>query len=477
MFPARQEQVLTVAVDLRSQDWNLRRVSPGVHHPRTPIHKLFCEIPSWAEILRKQVSEPLERRTMENITGMVTDKKSYNCQEGSKLSATDNYILFKDNIVSCQEGTRMQRISKTTGLKNILAILIITVILFSLIPVITTAQQDDVSVRFQTKYIEFDQNLNSYRLLVNISTNKPGHVIYLEEYYTVDGKSNPKFVSSGRFDGGELVKTNSSYFASFEILRPVPHGGKTYTLAKSVILLDNQRVLEYWLTRNKDFIDNTGTSDEDDTLVTELQNIDRYETREKILVKGSPVTFEYSSLDVIYEINVTGNANGEVELRVELLKGRPSNTDKAGGIAYRYIDMSADSNKLGEIALKYRVENSWMKNRSIPDINVGMFSWNGTGKKWELLLTRIIDKDGRYTYYESVAPGLASFAIAGNPSKANSTANKTTVKGNGSVNSSAINGTREPLIRDIPGFGFISAVASLILIFRHLRKEVSITPT
>lgn len=364
------------------------------------------------------------------------------------------------------------RISKMSGVKNILSVIIVTVILFSLIPVITTAQQDDVRVRFQTKYIEFDKNTNSYKLLVNISTNKPGHVVYLEEYYTVDSKSNPKYANSGRFDGGELVKTNSSYFASFEILRPVPHGGKSYTLAKAVILLDNQRVLEYWLTKNKDFIDNTDTSDDDDTLLTELQNIDRYETREKILVKGSPVTFEYSSLNVIYEINATGNSNGEVELRVELLKGKPSNTEKTRGVAYRYIDMSADSNKVGEIAPKYRVLNSWMKNMSIPDINVGMFSWNGTGKKWELLPTRIIDKDGRYTYYESVAPGLASFAIVGNPSKSSSTANKTTAKGKRNINSSAINGTREPLIRDIPGFGFISAIAAFILIFRHLRREV-----
>lgn len=181
--------------------------------------------------------------------------------------------------------TEQIRIPKTTGLKNILAVVIVTVILLSLIPVSGTAQQGDVHVRFQTKYLEFDKNMNSYKLLVNISTDKPGHVVYLEEYYTVDSNSNPKFVSSGRFDGGELVKTSSSYNASFEILRPVSHGGKTYTLAKSVILLDNQRVLEYWLTKNRDFIDNTDTGNDDDTLLTELQNIDRHETEEKHLLQ------------------------------------------------------------------------------------------------------------------------------------------------------------------------------------------------
>jgi len=116
-----------------------------------------------------------------------------------------------------------------------------------------------------------------------------------------------------------------------------------------------------------------------------------------------------------------------------------------------------------------------MKNMSIPEIKVGMFSWNGTGKKWEPLLTRIIDKDSRYTYYESTAPGLSSFAIAGFPSKSVSTSNKTTtnktpVKGRGNVTSPGE--TSEPLIQNIPGFGFISAVVAFILIIRHLRKEV-----
>ena len=375
--------------------------------------------------------------------------------------------------------TEHVRKSKTTGLKNIMAVLIITVILFSLIPDSVMAQQSNVRVRFQIKYLEFDQNSNSYKLLVNISTDKPGHVVYLEEYYTVDSKSNPKFVSSGRFDGGELVKTVSSYNASFEILRPVSHGGKTYTLVKSVILLDNQRILEYWLTRNRDFIDNTGTGDDDDTLITELQNIDRYETKEKKLVAGSPVTFEYSSLDVIYEINATGKASGDVDLRVELLKGIPSNTDKTGGIAYRYIDMSADSNKVGEIAPKYRVLNSWMKNRSIPEINVGMFSWNGTGKKWKPLPTKIIDKDSRYTYYESVAPGLSSssFAIAGFPSKSSSTANKTLAnktipkQSNKTVQGSDTGNVKEPLIKNIPGFEGITPILVFLFLIRIKKRR------
>ena len=45
---------------------------------------------------------------MENITIMADEEKSYNCQEGSRLSSADNYIAFKDNIPYRQEGAGMQ---------------------------------------------------------------------------------------------------------------------------------------------------------------------------------------------------------------------------------------------------------------------------------------------------------------------------------------------------------------------------------
>ncbi len=44
------------------------------------------------------------RQTPTNSTIMAADQKSYNCQEGSRISAADNYITFQDNIVFCQEG-------------------------------------------------------------------------------------------------------------------------------------------------------------------------------------------------------------------------------------------------------------------------------------------------------------------------------------------------------------------------------------
>lgn len=43
-------------------------------------------------------------QTWTNMTIIAAEQKSYNCQEGSKISAADNYIAFQDNIIYCQEG-------------------------------------------------------------------------------------------------------------------------------------------------------------------------------------------------------------------------------------------------------------------------------------------------------------------------------------------------------------------------------------
>lgn len=334
-------------------------------------------------------------------------------------------------------------------------------LIIMLIPILfpAAAQPGDVSVRFRISFLNFDRDYNSYKLLVNVSTNTPGHVVYVEEYYTVDSNSNPKPVSSKRTDGGDMVRTNSSYNASFEVLRPVPHGGKTYTLVKAVILLNETRVFEYWLTKNNDFVDNTGTGD-DDTLLTNIQNVDRYEIKEMRLIAGSPVTFEYPSLGVVYQINVTGRVNGYADLRIELLKSRPGNTDKPRGVTYMYIDMSEDSNKVGEIAAKYRVENSWMKKNNLTERYVGMLGWNVTGKKWDLLPTKIIDQDNKFTYYESASPGLSSFVIVGypSPSKTSSAANKTT----GNVSEKYPPNDAKFPVKNVPGFGLLLALIAFI---------------
>lgn len=354
-------------------------------------------------------------------------------------------------------------------MNKISIVIITTVLLLSLFPVSSTAQTDDVQLKFQIKSVGFDKNFNSYKLLVNVSLNKPGNVVYIEEFYTIDADNHPKFVTSTRSEGWELVNTGSGYNASFEVFRPVSHGGISYTLVKAVLLFNEKRVLDYWLTKNKDFIDNTGTGDDDNSLLSDVQNLDIYETREKSIATGSPVLFSYSSLGVISEINVTGTANADVALRVELLKSRPENTAKPKGIAYRYINMRADVNKVGEIAPKYRVENSWMAGKRIPESSIRLVSWNATGKVWDELPTKILGNDSDFTYFESVSPGLSSFAITGFALK-NSTVNKTQTKQESNKTVQVPGVTENMETPATPGFGFVVGMAAFILIIRFIKR-------
>lgn len=351
------------------------------------------------------------------------------------------------------------------------------------------AQQDNVAVKFQIKYLGYDNFNTGFKMHVNISTNAPGHLTYLEEYYTVDGSSNPRFVASKGFDGGDLVKVNKSYNASFDILRPTGF----YTLVKAVVLIDNNRVFEYWLTKNRDFIDNTGTPDDGgEEMLAGVRNIERYEAVEDGIATNTNVAFNYKTLGDISKIDVMGSGNDDLSLKVEILKGRDSMTVNPGVPVYRYVNIKSDSVYIQNISIYYRVENDWMKNGSIPAKNVKMLGWDSTDKIWRVLPTVQLDSDSRYTYYMSVSGfnTLPYFAIAGQKAKKIATTaqksngtNKTVTakKNNDTVAAKPLVGTLPilptlPAVKSLPGFGYVMALIALIalialvVIYRKRRK-------
>lgn len=372
-----------------------------------------------------------------------------------------------------------------------LAIAMVSLMLFSLSGM---AQTSDARVMsFNIRYLGFDENYNSYKLFMNISVDRPGQMVYLEEYYTVDSYDHPKFVgASGRFYNGELIQNGTSFNASFETLRPVSHGGKTFTLVKAIILLDGQRIFETWLTRDRNFIDNTdsGMDDSQERLTSDIENIDKYEIRERSITASGPTTFEYIALNAIYEINVTGTGNDNAQLRVEILKSRPRLTERPSGIIYKYIDISSDSHKIKEISPKYKIEHSWVANNSVKLL--GMMRWDNENKKWIALSTKRLRADDSYVYFESVSTNLSTFVIVGftapkapvnnstsqnNGSKMPNTNNTQSGSVNMMTDTNEINGTtdtesdvKEPLIKNIPGFEAIMAIAIFLLLNKRIKK-------
>ncbi len=97
---------------------------------------------------------------------------------------------------------------------------------------ITVKTQTIFSIR--TKSLGIDRNWNAQRILVNITTEKLGHLTYIEYYYSVDSNGNPKFYSSGRYYDQKITGNK----LSFEILRP-RRGSKTYTLVEAKAMINN----------------------------------------------------------------------------------------------------------------------------------------------------------------------------------------------------------------------------------------------
>ena len=63
--------------------------------------------------------------------------------------------------------------------------------------------------------------------------------------------------------------------------------------------------------------------------------------------------------------------------------------------------------------IKYKVENTWLKDNNVSTPNVNVFQWNKYEQRWEVLDTKPTREDSTYTYFESKANGLSQFAITG----------------------------------------------------------------
>lgn len=349
------------------------------------------------------------------------------------------------------------------SVKSALVLLTIVIVAVMFLPWAAHAQQGSVAVKFQIKYLGFDNYNNGFRMHVNVSTSAPGHLTYMEEYYTLDSDSNPKYVASKSFDGGDLVKVNKSYNASFEILRPTG----SYKLVKSVFLLDGSRIFEYWLTKNRDFIDNTPAADDgEDALLSGIRNIDRFEVREKVIFPDTAVAFNYTTLGDISEVDVTGAGKDDISLKVELLKGRDSLTANPGVPVYRYFNIRSDSVHIQNISVEYRVQNAWITK----NISVRLASWDSGSKIWRVIPTNVAGNDSEYTYFKSRSAVLPYFAIIGLPVQKSKAPAVTMKAKNDTVKETPSAGVL-PAMKGVPGFDYLTAFIALIMIFRINRRK------
>lgn len=109
----------------------------------------------------------------------------------------------------------------------------------------TFQYKDHTKMSIRTKNLGRDRNWNAQKVLINITINRLGNLTYIEEYFSVDSHSQPKFYSSQIHYESKLTKGN----ISFEILRPRKNL-KTFILTKGIIILDGKMIYERWITSN-----------------------------------------------------------------------------------------------------------------------------------------------------------------------------------------------------------------------------------
>lgn len=129
-------------------------------------------------------------------------------------------------------------------------IFISTILIFTINFSINVFAQDNSSIsdinntniRVKITYLGYDKNWNAEKLRINITIDRLGHLLYVENYYSM-GSEAPKSYSSKTYYDNNLTSNK----ISFEILRPKTRLGKPYSLIKSTIALDGKIISEKWL--------------------------------------------------------------------------------------------------------------------------------------------------------------------------------------------------------------------------------------
>lgn len=144
-------------------------------------------------------------------------------------------------------------------------------------------------------------------------------------------------------------------------------------------------------------------------------NVAKAETIEKNLLSNTPVAYNFIEPEHgIYQILATGiEDENHVAIRVEALKGTSKLvTASPSEITYKSVNVWAGTKKLKDVVIRFKVDNSWLKNNNLEANYVTLVKWDGN--KWIRLETTEINKDSIYTYFDAKMDTPAShFSIIG----------------------------------------------------------------
>lgn len=134
---------------------------------------------------------------------------------------------------------------------------LLAVILVLSVTGIAEENTEKVKIVVIAKNLGIDKNLSKQMVFVNITTDKTGHLTYVERYYSKNetGKLN---IKDARMYFNATIKNNT---VLLRIKRPLSESGEPYAFVRSIVYIDDKKGLDSWLK----YIDTKNTSVDKDT--------------------------------------------------------------------------------------------------------------------------------------------------------------------------------------------------------------------
>lgn len=127
------------------------------------------------------------------------------------------------------------------NIKKCILLLITIVLMFSTIGI---AQENNATrVVAISKDIGIDNSSGKYVVLVNIATNKIGHLVYVEGYYFVNESGKLELDGKPIIYYNDTLKNNTLVL---KIKRPLDKNGERYKYVKAVAYIDDKVELNSW---------------------------------------------------------------------------------------------------------------------------------------------------------------------------------------------------------------------------------------
>lgn len=191
-------------------------------------------------------------------------------------------------------------------MEKILVPIVVTImVIITLLPTIMAEENTETSnikISIKSKLMGIEKNWNTENVRINITIDRLGRLVYMENYYS-QGGGGPKLYSTGRYYAINI--TNGSL--SFNISRP-RGGKKTYVFIQSIVILNDNVIFEQWLNlSNRTKLGNVKSP------VKTNKNSTRNNTTSDIVLKARSKNLSGTdNIDIIDDINKKNIVNKEM---------------------------------------------------------------------------------------------------------------------------------------------------------------------